>query len=80
MATGDNGKTAAAVARELGIDEVRADMLPEGKKALIDELRAKGRIVAMATSASTPMACRAWFFAISSAPSRISAFRAGSAT
>ncbi|MBB3426764.1 Cu+-exporting ATPase [Rhizobium sp. BK312] len=48
MATGDNGKTAAAVARELGIDEVRADMLPEGKKALIDELRAKGRIVAMA--------------------------------
>ncbi|MGY5803726.1 heavy metal translocating P-type ATPase [Rhizobium sp. LEGMi12c] len=48
MATGDNGKTAAAVARELGIDEVRADMLPEGKKALIDELRAKGSIVAMA--------------------------------
>ncbi|MFJ6326379.1 MULTISPECIES: heavy metal translocating P-type ATPase [unclassified Rhizobium] len=48
MATGDNGKTAAAVARQLGIDEVRADMLPEGKKALIDELRAKGHIVAMA--------------------------------
>ncbi|OEC99827.1 MULTISPECIES: heavy metal translocating P-type ATPase [unclassified Rhizobium] len=48
MATGDNGKTAAAVAKQLGIDEVRADMLPEGKKALIDELRAKGRIVAMA--------------------------------
>ena len=48
MATGDNGKTAAAVAKELGIDEVRADMLPEGKKALIDELRANGRIVAMA--------------------------------
>ncbi|MBB6485425.1 heavy metal translocating P-type ATPase [Rhizobium lusitanum] len=48
MATGDNGKTAAAVAKQLGIDEVRADMLPEGKKALIDELRAKGHIVAMA--------------------------------
>ncbi|NLR99289.1 heavy metal translocating P-type ATPase [Rhizobium sp. P38BS-XIX] len=48
MATGDNGKTAAAVAKQLGIDEVRADMLPEGKKALIDELRAKGNIVAMA--------------------------------
>jgi Cu+-exporting ATPase len=48
MATGDNGKTAAAVAKQLGIDEVRADMLPEGKKALIDELRAKGSIVAMA--------------------------------
>ncbi|WP_368516357.1 heavy metal translocating P-type ATPase [Rhizobium sp.] len=48
MATGDNGKTATAVAKQLEIDEVRADMLPEGKKALIDELRAKGRIVAMA--------------------------------
>ncbi len=48
MATGDNGKTAAAVAKQLGIDEVRADMLPEGKKALIDELRAKGRVIAMA--------------------------------
>lgn len=48
MATGDNGKTAAAVAKQLGIDEVRADMLPEGKKALVDELRAKGHIVAMA--------------------------------
>ncbi|PST18136.1 copper-translocating P-type ATPase [Rhizobium sp. JAB6] len=48
MATGDNGKTATAVAKELGIDEVRADMLPEGKKALIDELRAEGRIIAMA--------------------------------
>ncbi|MFT4001208.1 MAG: heavy metal translocating P-type ATPase [Rhizobium sp.] len=48
MATGDNGKTAAAVAKQLGIDEVRADMLPEGKKALIDELRAKGHVVAMA--------------------------------
>ena len=48
MATGDNGRTAAAVARQLDIDEVRADMLPEGKKALVDELRAKGHIVAMA--------------------------------
>ncbi|MFK0164728.1 heavy metal translocating P-type ATPase [Rhizobium sp. NPDC090279] len=48
MATGDNGKTAAAVARELGIDEVRADMLPESKKALIDELRTRGYVVAMA--------------------------------
>lgn len=48
MATGDNELTARAVARSLGIDEVRADMLPEGKKALIDELRAKGAIIAMA--------------------------------
>ena len=48
MATGDNERTAKAVAARLGIDEVRADVLPEGKKALIDELRAKGSVVAMA--------------------------------
>ncbi|HEX8048977.1 HAD-IC family P-type ATPase, partial [Rhizobium sp.] len=48
MATGDNAGTAKAVAASLGIDDIRADLLPEGKKALIDELRAKGRIVAMA--------------------------------
>ncbi|KAA0692536.1 heavy metal translocating P-type ATPase [Neorhizobium sp. P12A] len=48
MATGDNAVTAAAVARSLGIDEVRADILPEGKKALVDELRARGAVVAMA--------------------------------
>jgi len=48
MATGDNERTAKAVARQLDIDEVRADVLPEGKKALIDELHAKGAVVAMA--------------------------------
>ncbi|MBB3914756.1 heavy metal translocating P-type ATPase [Rhizobium fabae] len=48
MATGDNERTARAVAKSLGIDEVRADVLPEGKKALIDELRARGAIIAMA--------------------------------
>ncbi|MBB3643990.1 Cu+-exporting ATPase [Rhizobium sp. BK619] len=48
MATGDNERTARAVAKSLGIDEVRADMLPEGKSALIDELRAKGAVIAMA--------------------------------
>ncbi|RWO02274.1 heavy metal translocating P-type ATPase [Mesorhizobium sp.] len=48
MATGDNDRTAKAVAAKLGIDEVRADMLPESKKALIDELHAKGAGVAMA--------------------------------
>ncbi|MBX4940657.1 heavy metal translocating P-type ATPase [Rhizobium binae] len=48
MATGDNERTARAVAKSLGIDEVRADVLPEGKKALIEELRAKGAVVAMA--------------------------------
>ncbi|MBY3131771.1 heavy metal translocating P-type ATPase [Rhizobium laguerreae] len=48
MATGDNERTARAVAKSLGIDEVRADVLPEGKKALIDELRANGAVIAMA--------------------------------
>ena len=48
MATGDNERTAAAVAARLGIDEVRAGMLPDAKKALVDELRAAGAKVAMA--------------------------------
>ncbi len=48
MATGDNHRTAKAVATQLGIDEVRADVLPEDKKALLDELKAKGKSVAMA--------------------------------
>ncbi len=48
MATGDNARTAKAVAERLGIDEVRADMLPEGKQKLIEELRENGASVAMA--------------------------------
>ena len=48
MATGDNERTARAVAATLGIDEVRADVLPSDKKALVDTLKAQGRSVAMA--------------------------------
>ena len=48
MATGDNEITARAVADQLGIDEVRAGVLPEDKKALVDELHSKGHKVAMA--------------------------------
>lgn len=48
MATGDNELTAKAVASKLGIDEVRAGVLPEDKKALIDQLHADGAKVAMA--------------------------------
>jgi Cu+-exporting ATPase len=48
MATGDNERTARAVAAQLGIDEVRAGVLPAAKKDLIDSLRAAGRKIAMA--------------------------------
>lgn len=48
MATGDNEVTAAAVASELGIDEVRAGVLPQDKQQLVKDLQAKGHIVAMA--------------------------------
>ncbi len=48
MATGDNERTAQAVAGRLGIDEVRAGVLPEAKKDLIDQLRKDGHKIAMA--------------------------------
>jgi len=48
MATGDNERTAQAVAGKLGIDEVRAGVLPEDKKTLIDQLRKGGHKIAMA--------------------------------
>ena len=48
MATGDNERTAKAVAAKLGIDEIRADVLPQDKARLIEELQADGRKVAMA--------------------------------
>ena len=48
MATGDNERTAKAVAGPLGIDEVWAGILPDDKRALIEKLRVEGRKVAMA--------------------------------
>ncbi|MDP3862590.1 MAG: HAD-IC family P-type ATPase, partial [Phaeovulum sp.] len=48
MATGDNARTAQAVAARLGIDEVHAGVLPAAKKDLIDQLRQGGHRVAMA--------------------------------
>ncbi|WP_420818627.1 copper-transporting P-type ATPase [Paracoccus salipaludis] len=48
MATGDNERTAKAVAARLGIDEIRADVLPQDKARIIAELQAAGRKVAMA--------------------------------
>lgn len=48
MLTGDNQGTARAVARELGIEEVRAGVLPHQKTQVVAELKAEGRTVAMA--------------------------------
>jgi P-type Cu+ transporter len=48
MLTGDNETTAKAVARPLGIDAVRADVLPNQKAEVIEALMAEGRKVAMA--------------------------------
>ena len=48
MVTGDNELTARAVARRLGIVEVRADVLPQEKGAVVRKLRSEGRSVAMA--------------------------------
>jgi len=47
MLTGDNERTARAVAAEVGIDEVRAELLPEDKVTAIEELVAQHKMVAM---------------------------------
>jgi len=48
MVTGDNERTARAVANRLGLDEVRADVLPEDKARIVRELQDTGAKVAMA--------------------------------
>ena len=48
MITGDNETTARAVASRLGIGDVEAQVLPQDKARIVSELRAKGRVVAMA--------------------------------
>jgi len=48
MATGDSERTARAVAGRLGIDEIRAGVLPADKARLVRELQAQGAVVAMA--------------------------------
>ena len=48
MLTGDNRRTAEAVARKLGITEVEAEILPQDKGKAVERLRKQGRIVAMA--------------------------------
>jgi Cu+-exporting ATPase len=48
MLTGDNRTTAEAVGRQLGLDDIRADVLPTQKRDVVRELQATGRRVAMA--------------------------------
>jgi Cu+-exporting ATPase len=48
MLTGDNRVTAEAVARQLGITEIEAEVLPDQKSAVVARLKKEGRIVAMA--------------------------------
>ncbi len=48
MCTGDNRKTAEAVGRELGIDQVKAEAMPQDKHELIEQLKRQGAVVAMA--------------------------------
>jgi Cu+-exporting ATPase len=48
MLTGDNKTTAQAVGKQLGIDDVEADVLPEDKNRIVKKLRADGKVVAMA--------------------------------
>jgi P-type Cu+ transporter len=48
MCTGDNRRTAESVARELGIDEFRAEVMPDEKIEIVKKLKASGAIVAMA--------------------------------
>jgi Cu+-exporting ATPase len=48
MLTGDNRRVAAATAKQLGIDEFEAEVLPEGKLEVIRKLQQQGRVVAMA--------------------------------
>jgi Cu+-exporting ATPase len=48
MLTGDNRATAAAIAKQLGIDEFEAEVLPETKLEIVRKLQGQGRVVAMA--------------------------------
>ncbi|MFZ0939991.1 MAG: HAD-IC family P-type ATPase, partial [Candidatus Sulfotelmatobacter sp.] len=48
MLTGDNPQVAGEIAKQLGIDEFEAEVLPEGKLEIVRKLQGQGRVVAMA--------------------------------
>ena len=48
MMTGDSRRTAEAVARRLGIEDIRAEVLPAQKREIVQQLQREGRVVAMA--------------------------------
>src|SRR5262249_33101382 len=48
MVTGDSGTTARAVAKELNLDDIRAEVLPEQKGEIVRNLQRQGHVVAMA--------------------------------
>ncbi|MEQ8718589.1 MAG: heavy metal translocating P-type ATPase [Acidimicrobiales bacterium] len=47
LVTGDNAAVARSVAESVGIEEIRAEVLPEDKVSVVEELRGQGRVVAM---------------------------------
>ena len=47
MITGDNRRTAAAIGREVGVDRIMAEVLPESKAQAVEQIRGQGKIVAM---------------------------------
>lgn len=48
MLTGDNSQTAAVIGNQAGIDNIRAGLMPSEKAAFVEQLQAKGKVVAMA--------------------------------
>jgi haloacid dehalogenase-like hydrolase len=50
MLTGDTARTAAAIARGVGVDRVLAEVLPAGKVEEVRRLQAEGNVVAMAST------------------------------